>query len=479
MRKRHRLREGRKLIPIKFNFTENFRTMFFSVLAARLAFLSKIEVTRELPRCPQDCFPKEPKIWRNIKLFIFLLSGSIVSWPIGATVGEATAALAHPVDFLPQANAMIATAGIARQDSIGLAEKELALPTQPKIFAPVSTEVIPEAVSLWTANLNRSDIGVAIDPIVPNLNRYLEIPKFSENLPSAIPIDLLAQVRQIDEQQTQQPQPKPSSSPAAEQQTESPAPEVDPDLGRLRLRERSVPPRQPQPVLHIIPRISYFYTTNVFSGVDPVEDSLYFPSLTLWSTPKLGPSTYLIASVDGNLIRYLNESQYDYNLLRFRTGIYQQLTSKMGGEIGWNNQQYFRASNGDRFLDEHFIYMTLTRRDWLNRRLALDSFYDVRLSFANPDNRSRLINYLSVSLSYYFQRNLQVGMDYQFSFSDFTKTDREDYYHRLLGRLVYGVSTDSQINLQGGVTIGGSSDPNIDFDSLFFSVTYSLDLKVF
>lgn len=255
--------------------------------------------------------------------------------------------------------------------------------------------------------------------------------------------------------------------------------EIDPELGRLRLREQKKVPRQPQPVLHFVPRVSYFYTNNIFSGVVPVEDSLFYPSLTLWAAPKIGSSTYLTASIDGSLIRYINESDFNYNLLRSRVGIYHRISSKMYGEVGWNNQLFFRASNGDRFLNENFAYLSLGRRDWLNKKLALDSYLDVRAGFADPQSRSRIANYLSVSLNYYLQNNLQVGVDYQFSYSDYTKRDREDLYQRFLAHFNYSTSENSQINLYAGYTLGGSTDGNINYDGLFVSVTYSIDWAIF
>lgn len=252
------------------------------------------------------------------------------------------------------------------------------------------------------------------------------------------------------------------------------------ELGNLRLRELEVqPPRRSQPAAHLLARLSYFQTNNMFSGVDPVNGGLISSGLTFWAAPALGPKTNFVAVIDGNLIRYVDKSEFNYNQLRFRAGIRQRLTPRMYGEIGWNNQQLFRASVGERFLNEHSIRLALYRRDRLTDRLRLDSLYEFRLSNANPDSRSRMINSLSVSLSYYIQRNLEVGFDYQFGLSTFTQRDRQDQYHRLLTRLTYAVSRDSQISVQGGLSLGGSSDPNIDFNNLFFSVTYTLDLGKF
>lgn len=252
------------------------------------------------------------------------------------------------------------------------------------------------------------------------------------------------------------------------------------ELGNLRLRDLEVqPPHRSQPTAHLLARVSYFQTNNMFSGVDPVDGGLISSGLTFWAAPALGPKTNFVAVIDGNLIRYVDKSQFNYNQLRFRAGIRQRLTSRMYGEIGWNNQQLFRASVGERFLNEHSIRLALYRRDRLTDRLRLDSLYEFRLSNANPDSRSRMINSLSVSLSYYIQRNFEVGFDYQFGLSNFTQRARQDQYHRLLTRLTYAVSRDSQISVQGGLSLGGSSDPNIDFDNLFFSVTYTVELGKF
>ena len=271
-----------------------------------------------------------------------------------------------------------------------------------------------------------------------------------------------------------------------ERQVQPPQSQRDPELGTLRMRELELLPSNPtvqsprvQPTAHLLGQVGYFQTNNVFSGVDPVNDGLFSSGLTLWAAPVLGPKTNLITAIDGNLIRYVDQSEFNYNQFRLRAGIRQGLTSRMYGEVSWINQQLFRAGVGDRFLNDNSIRFALHRRDRLTNKLRLDSLYEFRLSNANPDSRSRIINSLSVSLSYYIQRNLQVGLDYQFALSDFTQREREDQYHRLLGRLTYAASRDTQINVQGGLSFGGSSEQNIDFDNLFFSVTYTVELGEF
>ncbi|MDM9380553.1 hypothetical protein QUB80_07520 [Chlorogloeopsis sp. ULAP01] len=272
------------------------------------------------------------------------------------------------------------------------------------------------------------------------------------------------------------------------------------ELGKLRLREVPLPLEQPQPlpieqiavpfkpIGYLQAYVSYFQTNNIFSSaVDPTEDALIFSGLTLASMPiPLGSNTFLNGSIDGGIYRYFNQGKYNYNQVRFNLSIYQQLTRRMYGEFGWTNQQLFYARDGDffkagdRFLNENSLRLSLGRRDPLTSRLMLDSFYEFRVSFTDPqEQRNRVSNFLWVSLNYYLQRAVQVGLNYQFGLSNFSQRDREDQYHRLYSHLNYRISDYTNINLQTGVTLGGSTDPFIDFDSWFLSVNYNLQLGRF
>ncbi|MEM9924169.1 MAG: hypothetical protein AAF915_10540 [Cyanobacteria bacterium P01_D01_bin.50] len=250
------------------------------------------------------------------------------------------------------------------------------------------------------------------------------------------------------------------------------------------------PVRRFKPVGYLLGRVGYFHTSNIFSSrTDAIDDSLIFTGLTLAAAPfKITPKTYLNGSIGGNIIRYSDQSEFSYNQLRFNLGIYQQLTNRMYSEIGWNNQQLFYAQNsdrfnfssGDKFLNENSFRVSVGRRDPLAPKLNLDSFYELRLSLTNPpEKRNRIINYIWLSLNYYLQKSLRVGIDYQFNLSSFLERSREDQYHRLSGKLKYSISDFSSINLQSGFTLGGSTDRNIDFDGWFFNVNYSWDLGQF
>ncbi|MGV0026646.1 hypothetical protein [Phormidesmis priestleyi] len=279
---------------------------------------------------------------------------------------------------------------------------------------------------------------------------------------------------------------------------------VDPELGIPILREQPLDQRPPvprvarQPAVYLLLRADYFKTTNVFSGIDPVNDGLIRSGLTLFYAPAIGPQTYLVTSLDASLIRYANLGSMNnrigsttfgslnYNELRFRAGILQRLSPRMFGEIGWSNQQLFTtkeglrdALRGDRFFNDHSIRVELNRQDPLSPSLSLNTFYQFRASFADPSDRDRLIHSLITSLGYSLSPSLQAAIDYQIAWSHFTRQARDDVYQQLVGRLTYTLTPQSQFNVFGGFSFGNSSDSNIDFNGLIVGVGLVINLPLF
>lgn len=276
---------------------------------------------------------------------------------------------------------------------------------------------------------------------------------------------------------------------AAPQEREqvSPAPRVeqasttkeqigDPELGILRLQEQKLQSPSSQPIAHLLGQVGYFQGSNIFSAVDAVDDGLFYTDLSFVIAPKLGKTTSLITAIDGGLVRYGEHERANYNKLRLRAALRQKLTPQMFGEIGWNNQYLFDAKTGDRFLNEHALRLSLQRQDRIANNLWLNSIYEFRLGFADPESRSRVLNSLSTELAYYISPRFQLNLEYLLALSNFTQRDRDDTYHLILGGMTYAVSSGSQISLQGGVSFGNSSDPNIGFDNSFFSVNYTFDI---
>jgi hypothetical protein len=272
------------------------------------------------------------------------------------------------------------------------------------------------------------------------------------------------------------------------------------ELGSLVVKQRQLeqipPPPTPLPMANSQPNgfltahFGFFHTTNIFSSVVPKEDSLTFAGLTLASAPlPLNSKTFVSGSIDGNLLRYINQSQYNYSQIQFNFDIYRQLTPRMYGDFGWSNQQLFYARSGSfykagqRFLSENSLRLSLERQDPLASKLVLNSLYQFQLSFTDPpgglENRNRVINSLWLSLNYYLQKSLQIGADYQLSLSNFTEQARQDQYHQIFGHLTYEISTYSNVSLQGGRTLGDSTNRTINFNGWFFGLYYNVDLGRF
>lgn len=258
--------------------------------------------------------------------------------------------------------------------------------------------------------------------------------------------------------------------------------DFDPELGTLRLQEQATqsPPR-PSPVsLYLQAKVSYFNSDNVISATDPINDQLLRPGIGLLATSRLGPRTAVSANVEGNIIRYSNLTQLDYNELRLQATLRQQFSSNWYGELGWANQQLFSEANDDeRFLNDHSVRLAVARRDLLSRRLRLDSFYQFRASFADPSNRNRVRNTVGASLTYALQKNTWTGVNYQMTWADFTERDRDDFYGQLIARLTQRLSPSSSLTLFGGFGFGDSSEADVSFDDFIFGANLSVNLKLF
>ncbi len=465
----------------------------------------------------------QPKGWKNVSSWILLLASVGANWCC-TMVDAATAKSPNMWSRKYDAVSSITSFASLRVTDISCNQ----------LLRAEGVEVAGETNSVWSTEMTGASGGVT-HPTAPDFSDCLQ-EKLSESsslysqiLPkeaSPVPTNTLGTSQQRNEPPPLEGQPTdnfPNTSPTPIEQRLQVPHEIDyterrerllrrlqknktatesdhsGELGRLFVRQQqleqlplpSMPPIvQSKPVGFLLAHVGYFHATNIFSSIHPVEDSLIFSGLTLGSAPlHLGPKTFVSGSIDGNLIRYINQSKYNYSQVRFNFDIYQQLTPRMYGDFGWSNQQLFYASNGSfysagqRFLSENSLRLSLGRRDPLTSKLMLDSFYELRLSFTDPpsgqDNRNRVINSFSVSLSYYLQKSLQVGADYQFSLSNFTERPREDQYHQLFAHLTYGISNYSNVSLQGGVTLGGSTDQSIDFNGWFFGLYYNVDLGRF
>ena len=259
---------------------------------------------------------------------------------------------------------------------------------------------------------------------------------------------------------------------------------VDSELGILRLRE--VPEFEPQtattnyPVLFLYGGISYFRSDNLFlEDRDPVNEQLVGMRAGLWAVPSLGPATGLIASVEGDLFLYGDRSYLNYTDLSFRFGVYQYLFENTYAEAYWRNRQLFDRGTGDRFLDDHSLHLEVGRRDYLARDLQLDSEYQFRVAFAEPEERSKISHTLSTTLTYTIAPDLETGLDYRLILTDFTQQNRNDVYNELVAFLDYEISRYNTISAYGGFSFGNSSEDDVDFDSFIFGLSWNFSVSLF
>ncbi len=259
----------------------------------------------------------------------------------------------------------------------------------------------------------------------------------------------------------------------------------DPELGCLRLQIPTATATS-APVMYLLPRLDVFRSNNILSGLNPVQDGLLRPAISLLVLPALGSSTYLNASAEGALNQYFSLTQFNYSEIKLKAGIFQRLLPSMSAEIGWTNQQFFISGNqiaglsaGTRFLNDHSIRFELSRQDQLAKNLSLNSFYQFRISFTEPRDRSRIINVLSLSLNYGLTPRVQLGLDYQFAAANFTVQPRTDLYHQVLGRISYSAFRNTQISLYGGISTGTSTESAINFNSFLLGISVSLSLVIF
>jgi len=404
---------------------------------------------------------------------------------------------------LPVLAAPLVEPGVANASAIALQPPDRPPSTVPPFPASQPDIFIDEAARSWQRGaiaLSPSNVPLgirwAVDPTHPNTQAWGNPTEATAALDESVPLDsslpanvpILAQTpaaapqREVDPNLTL-PRPPFLSPPTAPSE---PAefilpPDCDPELGCPSIS----PVQQPQrgSSVYLFGRVDYFRSSNLLSGIDPVNDSFLRPGLTLYAAPSLGSQTFLTASVAGNVIRYAQENQFDHNELLFRVGIFQVLSPTMSGEIGWANQRLFISSDdlpgfarGTRFLDDHALRLELNRRDQLSPRFNLSSFYQLRLGFANPADRSRLSNTLSLSLNYDLQPKLQAGLDYLFTSSHFTQQSRTDLYQQISARLTYQALRNMTLNLFAGYSFGSSTDPFVDFDGLIFGVTLNTSL---
>jgi len=268
-------------------------------------------------------------------------------------------------------------------------------------------------------------------------------------------------------------------------------PGSDPELGTIKIRE--TPPYSSPPAprratsLYLLGHFNYFQTSNVFSSIPLQTDGAVRTGLSLYYLPLLGPKTYLLVLAESSILRYGTSSRLNYDELRLKVGLYQQLTPRLSGEIGWSYQQLTAAKEdvknlfqGVRFFNEHSLRFDLTRQDPLSPSLKLITGYQFRWNLTGDiEKYDRLVNGGQISLNYKLSPRMSTGLDYQASWTHFTQQSRDDVSHYLGANLSYSFNDRMSLNAFGGRSMGVSSEKRLEPNSWIFGLGFNFNVGIF
>ncbi|MEL7140992.1 MAG: hypothetical protein AAFY33_06955 [Cyanobacteria bacterium J06643_4] len=257
------------------------------------------------------------------------------------------------------------------------------------------------------------------------------------------------------------------------------------ELGILRLLRtaEAPPPPPPPPIAFLSGRLGFFSTENAFRSTPPpdrsFEEQIYQAGLTFYLLPRLSETTSVYAIAETNIARYHNFESVNYNELEFQLGLSQRLAPRTFAQIGWRNQRLYSPGYRERLFSVNYLDTLISHRSILNQKTWLDSFYQMRLSFADPQAASRFRQTFSLSLNHSVTRELRTTLLYQLDFDDYTQAPRYDSYQQILGIVSYNITPESRVSLFGGTRFGRSSAPGVNLDDTFYGAGLNVNLPLF
>ena len=211
---------------------------------------------------------------------------------------------------------------------------------------------------------------------------------------------------------------------------------------------------------------------------------------TLLATPKIGPETRLVAFVGGGVMLLQQFGGSDFNFLSFGTAVQQRLAEQTYGQLGFVQERLYATSSkkpngsGNSLVDSS-IRLSINRQDRLAERLRLDSFYELRASFADQsiakNDQSRIANSLGLTLSHDIAPQLESALDYRIIIDSFTvaPTGGTKVRQQVSGSLTYRFSPQAFVGGSVSYLFGKTFDPFDglnDLNAVVFSINLGLDL---
>ncbi|MEO0706347.1 MAG: hypothetical protein AAF050_11875 [Cyanobacteria bacterium J06649_5] len=253
------------------------------------------------------------------------------------------------------------------------------------------------------------------------------------------------------------------------------------ELGILRILQtaQAPPPPPKQPISFLVGRLGFFNADNAFRSNPRLEESIYQSGLAFYAFPKLSDDTSLYAIAETNLARYENFNNVNYNELEVQVGLRQRLFPTTFAQVGIRNQRLYSPGYRDKLFSVSYIDTLISHRSILNSKTWLDSFYQARLGFADPDTASRFRQTFSLSFNHSINQDLRTSLLYQLDFDDYTQVSRYDTYQQLLGIVSYRITPESRISVFGGTRFGRSSSPGVNLDDTFYGAGLNVSVPLF
>ncbi|MGB5914322.1 MAG: hypothetical protein WBG63_05625 [Phormidesmis sp.] len=253
------------------------------------------------------------------------------------------------------------------------------------------------------------------------------------------------------------------------------------DLGILRILRTAaaVPPPPPIPVAFLTGRLGFVNVDNVFRSDIRIDEQVYQAGVGLYLAPRISENTSLYGVIETNIARYNDFSAINYNEVQLQVGLRQRLSPRTYAQIGWRNQRLYSPGYREKLFGAQYIDTLISHRSVLTPKTWLDSFYQVRLGFADPESASRFRQTFTLSLNYGISRDFRTSLLYQLDFDDYTQIARYDTYQQVLGVVSYNITPESRISVFGGTRFGRSSSPDINLDDTFYGAGLNVNVSLF
>jgi len=211
---------------------------------------------------------------------------------------------------------------------------------------------------------------------------------------------------------------------------------------------------QPSPDLQVGVVSAVLSNSDVRATTD-FTSTTFYNSARLSANPILGTNTRLSARLSGDLVRFVDDD--GYNSINALLGIQQAFDENVFGELGWSYRQLYGLGSRDD-LSEHSARLNLNITESLSSQTFIRASNNLAGIFANPDERSRVSNTLSITLSHQLVPRLNGLLNYSFVYEDFTQEDITAIRQQVSSQLIYQLNQEFYVGASASYLFGDAVD---------------------